>query len=42
MLREFDKLDVDIILAEAIEEKGIGSAIMNRMEKAAGYDIENV
>ncbi|NBI06054.1 L-threonylcarbamoyladenylate synthase [Senegalia massiliensis] len=42
MLREFDKLDVDIIIAEAIEEKGIGSAIMNRMEKAAGYNIENV
>lgn len=35
-LREFDNLNVDIIIAEGVEEKGIGKAIMNRMRKAAG------
>ncbi len=39
VLREFDKIGVDIILAEGIEEKGIGRAIMNRMKKAAGGDV---
>lgn len=39
LLREFDKLDVDIILAEGVEESGIGKAIMNRMKKAAGENI---
>ncbi|KNF09729.1 threonylcarbamoyl-AMP synthase Sua [Gottschalkia purinilytica] len=39
MLRKFDKLEVDIILSEGFEEKGIGKAIMNRMKKAAGGDI---
>jgi len=38
-LRQFDKLGVDIIIAEAVEEKGIGHAIMNRMKKAAGGSI---
>lgn len=38
-LREFDKLGVDIILAEGIDEAGIGKAVMNRMSKAAGGDI---
>ena len=38
-LREFDKRNVDIILAEAIERTGIGFAVMNRMMKAAGNDI---
>ncbi|MBS4538338.1 threonylcarbamoyl-AMP synthase [Clostridium sp. D2Q-11] len=41
-LREFDKMKVDMILAEGIEEIGIGKAIMNRMEKAAGFDVENL
>lgn len=35
-LRKFDEEKVDIIIAEAVEEKGIGKAIMNRMKKAAG------
>ncbi|WIV12204.1 L-threonylcarbamoyladenylate synthase [Proteiniborus sp. MB09-C3] len=39
VLREFDKIKVDIIIAEAVEEKGIGKAIMNRMKKAAGGKI---
>jgi len=38
-LREFDKVGVDIILAEGIPESGIGKAVMNRMKKAAGGDI---
>ncbi|MDS0528348.1 L-threonylcarbamoyladenylate synthase [Clostridium sp. SHJSY1] len=38
-LRSFDDIGVDIILSEAFEEKGVGIAIMNRLKKAAGYDI---
>jgi len=41
-LREFDKTDVDIIFSEAIEEKYIGAAVMNRMKKAAGFNIIEV
>ncbi len=36
-LRELDKENVDIILAEGIEERGLGLAVMNRLKKAAGY-----
>ncbi|EPR14463.1 L-threonylcarbamoyladenylate synthase [Ruminiclostridium papyrosolvens] len=39
ILREFDDRGVDIILAEAVDQNGVGLAIMNRMVKAAGYDI---
>ncbi len=35
-LRKLDKLDVDIILCEGIDEENIGMAIMNRLEKASG------
>jgi len=41
-LRELDKSGVDIILAEGIEEKGLGLAVMNRLRKAAGYKIIKV
>ncbi|MGV8163871.1 MAG: L-threonylcarbamoyladenylate synthase [Alkaliphilus sp.] len=41
-LREFDEEDVDIILAEAVEETELGQAIMNRLIKAAGYNIVEV
>ncbi|MGL5649059.1 MAG: L-threonylcarbamoyladenylate synthase [Clostridium sp.] len=41
-LRKFNEIGVDIILAEGFEEKGLGIAIMNRLNKAAGYDIINV
>lgn len=37
LLRDFDRTGPDIILAEGVEEEGIGLAIMNRMRKAAGY-----
>lgn len=38
-LRSFDDDGVDVIIAEAFKEEGIGIAIMNRLKKAAGYDI---
>lgn len=41
-LRSFDDKEVDIILAEAYEEQGVGLAIMNRLKKSAGYDIISV
>ena len=39
VLREFDDKEVDIILSESFEEKGIGLAIMNRLKKSAGFNI---
>jgi L-threonylcarbamoyladenylate synthase len=36
ILREFDSEKVDVILAEAVSEKGLGLAVMNRLRKAAG------
>ncbi|WP_252231432.1 L-threonylcarbamoyladenylate synthase [Clostridium sp. ZBS15] len=41
-LRKCDDLGADVILAEAYEEKGVGIAIMNRLNKAAGFDIIEV
>ena len=34
-LRAFDDTDVDIIYAEVFPNQGIGTAVMNRLEKAA-------
>jgi len=34
-LRELDGLDVDCILVESVEEKGIGAAVMDRLVKAS-------
>lgn len=42
LLREFDDRGVDIIFAETVDEHEVGLAIMNRMVKAAGYDIIEV
>ena len=42
MLREADKSNVDVILAAAMPEKGIGFSVMNRMLKSAGYNIKKV
>ncbi len=36
-LRELDKEGVDVILAEGVEERGLGLAVMNRLKKAAGH-----
>ncbi len=37
VLREFDEEDVSYIYSEVFDEAGIGNAIMNRLEKAAGH-----
>lgn len=37
VLREFDEEDVDTIYSESFAVQGIGKAIMNRLEKAAGH-----
>jgi len=39
-LRDFDHMGIDVILAEAVDEKGLGKAIMNRLGKSAGEIIE--
>lgn len=41
-LRSLDDNKVDIILAEAYDEEGVGLAIMNRLQKSAGFDIISV
>jgi len=38
-LRDFDEMNVQLILAEAVDNHGIGFAVMNRMTKAAGHNI---
>lgn len=35
-IRQFDERQITFILAEAIEQQGMGTAVMNRMVKAAG------
>ena len=35
-------LGVQYILCQGFEENGVGLAIMNRLNKAAGYDILEV
>lgn len=42
ILREFDDEGVTRIYSEAFSESGIGSAIMNRLLKAAGHHIKKV
>ncbi|MCX8171014.1 MAG: L-threonylcarbamoyladenylate synthase [Candidatus Bathyarchaeota archaeon] len=39
LLREFDDEGVDIIIAEGLPQDGLGLAVMNRLRKAAGYNI---
>ena len=39
ILREFDESDAKIIYSESFEEGALGSAIMNRLLKAAGHKI---
>lgn len=39
LLREFDCEDVDLIYSEAFSEDGIGTAVMNRLGKAAGQHM---
>lgn len=41
-LRSLDDAGAQVILCEALEETGIGLAVMNRMGRAAGFHIERV
>lgn len=41
-LRKLDDMDIDRAYAEAVDEEGLGLAIMNRLKKAAGYKIIRV
>lgn len=41
-LRQCDDLNVDFIICQAFEDKGVGLAIMNRLNKAAGFNILEV
>lgn len=41
-LRSFDHENVSVVLCEGYTTQGTGQAIMNRLNKAAGYEIINV
>ena len=41
-LRTFDRLGVDAVVVEGIKPVGLGLAVMNRLRKAAGYNIIEV
>ena len=41
-LRRVDEWGVDIIYCEAFDEEGLGLAVMNRLTKAAGYQVIDV
>ena len=41
-LRCFDDKKCDIVISESFKEVGVGLAIMNRLKKAAGYNIIKV
>ena len=42
MLRKFDFLGIDVVYSEVFDESGEGSAIMNRLRKAAGNSFIEV
>lgn len=42
ILREFDESDAKVIYSESFEEGAMGSAIMNRLLKAAGHQVIRV
>ncbi len=42
ILRKCDELGVEYIFSESFDERGIGKAIMNRLKKAAGFEIIDV
>ena len=39
LLRDFDRLAPEMIIGMGVDEKGLGLAVMNRLRKAAGYQI---
>jgi len=41
-LRRFDNTGVEVILAEGVEDRGLGMAVSNRLRKAAGGNIIRV
>ena len=41
LLREFDEEKVDVIIAEGITTRDLGLAVMNRLRKAANFNIVN-
>lgn len=42
VLREMDDRKIELILIESVSEKGLGLAVMNRLKKAAGFNIVRV
>lgn len=42
ILREFDDENITVIFSESFSESGFGQAIMNRLLKAAGHQVETV
>lgn len=42
ILRDFDDKEVDYIFGETFESEELGHAIMNRLQKAAGYNIIDI
>ena len=41
-LREADARGYQRLLAEAVSEEAVGLAVMNRMARAAAFDVEDV
>ena len=41
-LRQFDETDVQQIFAQCPAEQGLGLALVNRLNKAAGFHIVNL
>lgn len=41
-LRSCDDVGVDVILSHSVKEEGIGIAIMNRLKKAAGFNVIDI
>jgi len=39
LLREFDEENVDMIIAEGVPLRGLGLAVMNRLRRAASFNI---
>ena len=42
LLREFDREKVDVIIAEGVTRRGLGLAVMNRLRRAANFNILKV
>jgi L-threonylcarbamoyladenylate synthase len=42
ILRRFDETDIEEIYSEAIDEEGIGLAVMNRLVRATGHRVINI